>query len=197
MRALDLGCGRATSSIFLAKEFRVTVWAADLWIKPTDNHLLIAQSGTSAQVFLLSVEAHELPFADGYFDAIVSIDACHDFGTGDLYLGTISNFVRPGGQLGIVVLGLLRKQEQIPPHLTHTGIGSLQAFTRRRGGGSTGKKPVSWFWISTIPCRTAGNAGSSGASFVSSMVRTICGERWDAKPKCYVSTTGALWLRRG
>jgi cyclopropane fatty-acyl-phospholipid synthase-like methyltransferase len=37
MRVLDLGCGRATSSIFLAKEFGVTVWAADLWIKPTDN----------------------------------------------------------------------------------------------------------------------------------------------------------------
>jgi len=37
MRVLDLGCGRALSSIFLAEEFGVTVWAADLWIKPTEN----------------------------------------------------------------------------------------------------------------------------------------------------------------
>jgi len=28
MRILDLGCGKAASSIFLAKEFDVTVWAA-------------------------------------------------------------------------------------------------------------------------------------------------------------------------
>src|SRR4051794_13867308 len=31
MRVLDLGCGRATSSIFLHREFGVQVWATDLW----------------------------------------------------------------------------------------------------------------------------------------------------------------------
>src|SRR5271165_7107737 len=31
MRVLDLGCGKAISSIFLAKEFGVQVVAADLW----------------------------------------------------------------------------------------------------------------------------------------------------------------------
>ena len=37
MRVLDMGCGKAISSIFLAKEFGVEVWAADLWVKPTEN----------------------------------------------------------------------------------------------------------------------------------------------------------------
>ena len=37
MRVLDLGCGRAASSIFLAREFDVRVWAADLWIEPAEN----------------------------------------------------------------------------------------------------------------------------------------------------------------
>ncbi|MDP6514955.1 MAG: class I SAM-dependent methyltransferase [SAR202 cluster bacterium] len=37
MRVLDLGCGKALSSIFLAKEFGVQVWATDLWISPTEN----------------------------------------------------------------------------------------------------------------------------------------------------------------
>ncbi len=32
MRKLDLGCGRAKSSIFLANEFDVQVWATDLWL---------------------------------------------------------------------------------------------------------------------------------------------------------------------
>ena len=37
MRVLDLGCGRAISSIFLAREFDVTVYATDLWIAAADN----------------------------------------------------------------------------------------------------------------------------------------------------------------
>jgi len=32
MRILDMGCGAALSSIFLAKEFGVEVWAADLCV---------------------------------------------------------------------------------------------------------------------------------------------------------------------
>src|SRR4051794_12256373 len=31
MRVLDLGCGRAVSSVFWRREFGVQVWAADLW----------------------------------------------------------------------------------------------------------------------------------------------------------------------
>ena len=37
MRILDMGCGAALSSIFLAKEFGVEVWATDLWVKPDEN----------------------------------------------------------------------------------------------------------------------------------------------------------------
>src|SRR5436309_15468399 len=37
MRVLDLGCGRASSSTFLQREFGVQVWAVDLWISATEN----------------------------------------------------------------------------------------------------------------------------------------------------------------
>jgi cyclopropane fatty-acyl-phospholipid synthase-like methyltransferase len=37
MRVLDLGCGRALSSIFLRKEFEVEVWAVDLWFSASEN----------------------------------------------------------------------------------------------------------------------------------------------------------------
>ena len=33
MRVMDLGCGKALSSVFLAREFGVEVWATDLWIQ--------------------------------------------------------------------------------------------------------------------------------------------------------------------
>src|SRR5262245_33630673 len=67
MRVLDLGCGRATSSIFLAKEFGLTVWAADLWISPKENGERIERAGMSAHVFPIFAEAHDLPFAEGSF----------------------------------------------------------------------------------------------------------------------------------
>ena len=44
-RILDMGCGAALSSIFLAKEFGVEVWAADLWVKPTENWQRITEAG--------------------------------------------------------------------------------------------------------------------------------------------------------
>ena len=37
MRVLDLGCGRAASSIFMRREFGVQVWATDLWFSADEN----------------------------------------------------------------------------------------------------------------------------------------------------------------
>ncbi len=39
MRVLDLGCGRAMTSIFLAREFGVKVFAADLWMRRTTTRV--------------------------------------------------------------------------------------------------------------------------------------------------------------
>jgi SAM-dependent methyltransferase len=75
MRVLDLGCGRALTSIFLAREYEVTVTAADLWIKPTENWGRIVDADLADRVMPVYAEAHALPFAHGYFDAIVSVDA--------------------------------------------------------------------------------------------------------------------------
>ena len=118
MRVLDLGCGKAISSIFLSREFNIQVWAADLWIQPTDNWQRIREAGLEDRVFPIHVEAHTLPFAHGFFDAMVSMDAYHYFGTDDLYLGYMSRFIRPGGAIGIVVPGLLREfDDGLPEHL--------------------------------------------------------------------------------
>jgi SAM-dependent methyltransferase len=118
MRVLDLGCGRAISSIFFAKEFEVEVWAADLWIKPDENWRRIQEAGVADRVYPLAAEAHALPFAHGFFDAMVSLDAYHYFGTDDLYLGYYAQFVKPSGQLGIVVPGLQREfTDGLPDHL--------------------------------------------------------------------------------
>ena len=114
MRVLDLGCGKALSSIFFAKEFGVQVAAADLWIRPTENQRRIDAAGLADRVVPVHAEAHALPFAHESFDAIVSLDAYQYFGTDDLYLGYIAKFLKPGGRLGIVVPGLAREIANVP-----------------------------------------------------------------------------------
>jgi cyclopropane fatty-acyl-phospholipid synthase-like methyltransferase len=109
MRVLDLGCGKAMTSIFLAKEFGVQVWATDLWIDASSNQERIRAAGVDALVTAVQAEAHQLPFADGSFDAIVSLDAYQYFGTADLYLGYIIGFLRSGGWIGIVTPALFEE----------------------------------------------------------------------------------------
>jgi cyclopropane fatty-acyl-phospholipid synthase-like methyltransferase len=118
MRVLDLGCGMAASSIFLAREFGVTVFATDLWIRPSENWKRVVEAGEEARVVPVYAEAHALPYAHGFFDAMVSLDAYHYFGTDDLYLAYAARFVRPGGQMGIVVPGVRSElTEGVPEHL--------------------------------------------------------------------------------
>lgn len=115
MRVLDMGCGAASSSIFLAEEFGVEVWATDLWVEPTDNLSRVTERGLRDRVHPISAEAHALPFAEAFFDTLVSFDAYHYFGTDNLYLGCYSRYVKPGGQIGIVVPGLAEELTIIPP----------------------------------------------------------------------------------
>jgi SAM-dependent methyltransferase len=116
-QVLDLGCGRALTSIFLAHEFGVDVTAADLWIPAEENQQRIEAAGMARSVVPVWAEAHSLPFEGESFDAIVSLDAYQYFGTDDLYLAYLARFLRPGGVLGIVVPGLAAEIEEVPEHL--------------------------------------------------------------------------------
>src|SRR5437870_12150452 len=71
MRVLDLGCGRAMSSVFLRREFGVEVWAADLWFDPSENLRRVQDAGVADGVFPLRADPRSLPFAAAVFDAIV------------------------------------------------------------------------------------------------------------------------------
>ncbi len=118
MRVLDLGCGRASSSIFLHREFGVEVFAADLWFSAAENHRRVRDAGVSKGVFPIHADARALPFAVEFFDAIVSIDSFMYYGTDDLYLGYLARFLRPGGRLGIALSGLMQEIDgKVPAHL--------------------------------------------------------------------------------
>jgi cyclopropane fatty-acyl-phospholipid synthase-like methyltransferase len=109
MRLLDLGCGRAVSSLWLARERGVSVWAVDRDVSPTENLETIRKAGAEALVFPLRGDARELPFADEYFDAAIAIDSYLYFGTDGRFLPYLAGFVRPGGHIGIADVGFTRE----------------------------------------------------------------------------------------
>jgi SAM-dependent methyltransferase len=118
LRVLDLGCGRASSSIFLRREFGVQVWATDLWFSVTENRQRIHDAEVEDGAFAIHADARSLPFPAGFFDAVVAIDSYMYFGTDDLYLNDLARFVRPGGRIAIAISGLTRELEYpVPLHL--------------------------------------------------------------------------------
>jgi SAM-dependent methyltransferase len=129
MRVLDLGCGRAASSIFLRREFGVQVWATDLWFSASEKIQRIRDAEVEDGVFPIHADARSLPFASEFFDAIVSIDSFCYYGTDDLYLNYLARFVKPGGQIGIAGAGLVREIEgPLPEHLRQWWTQDLWSF---------------------------------------------------------------------
>ena len=74
---LDLGSGTGITSALLAREYGFTVYAADLWSDPGENMRFFEGLGlTNKNVIPLRTDASKgLPFADRFFDAVVSIDS--------------------------------------------------------------------------------------------------------------------------
>lgn len=120
LRILDLGCGMGISSILLAGKHGATVFAADLWIAPTDNFRRFEALGLSQLVIPLSVDATKaLPFAEGYFDMIVCVDAYQYFGADPAMLPRLMTFVKPGGHIAVAACGLKEgfPEDYVPPEL--------------------------------------------------------------------------------
>ena len=94
------------------------VWATDLWINASENIQRIRDAGVEEGVFPLHADARALPFAAEFFDAIVCLDAFYYFGTDDLYLNYLAQFVKPGGPVGFAGAGLVQEIDgPVPDHL--------------------------------------------------------------------------------
>lgn len=116
MRVLDLGCGNGLTSIFLAKEFGVQVFAVDLWVTATDNHQRFIEMGLDDRIIPLRADALNLPFAENYFDAIISVDAYQYFGNNDHYFKEkLKPLLKKDAWIGLAFPGMKYEvQDNIP-----------------------------------------------------------------------------------
>jgi cyclopropane fatty-acyl-phospholipid synthase-like methyltransferase len=130
MKVLDMGCGKGITSVFLAKEYGVNVFVFFLWISATDNLRRFEEAGVSDKVFPIHAEAHALPYANEFFDAVICIDSYHYFGASESYFPDVfSKLAKPGGQFGVVVPGLTREFEKgYPDTLEKLWIPELFTF---------------------------------------------------------------------
>ena len=107
-RTLDLGCGYALTSLFVANETGAKyVYAFDLWISATENYERIRDNGLEDKIIPIHGDAMNLPFAQDYFDTVISVDAYHYFGCkAGVFADKILPFVKENGHVMIAVPGL-------------------------------------------------------------------------------------------
>ena len=116
----DLGSGQGLTSVFLAKEYGFTVYAADLWSDPEENRSFFDEMGLSReQIIPVKADATDLPFEKEFFDAVVSTDSYNYFGRDPSYLDEkLLPFVKSGGYLYIAVPGMKKDlHDALPPEL--------------------------------------------------------------------------------
>lgn len=107
MRILDLGCGCGLSTLLLTQKYGASVFAADLWISPTENYERFQSLGMEAKAVPISVDATKgFPFANGYFDLLFSVDSYHYFGDTTEMLPSIIPLIKKGGYLAVAIPGL-------------------------------------------------------------------------------------------
>lgn len=119
-RVMDLGCGKGLTSIFLATEFDVQVYATDLWITATENYARFREMGLDGRIVPIHADALSLPYAEEYFDGIVSIDSYHYFGAEEgLVDKHLAPLVKKAGFIAVAVPGLQKEFEGgvVPPGL--------------------------------------------------------------------------------
>lgn len=110
---LDLGCGRALSSVFLAREYGVTVYAVDK-NEDAETCNMLRDVGCDKSVYPIRADAASLPIPAGIIDALVCVNAYHNFGMeAGFFESKLKPLLKPGAQVGLVLCG--RKAESVKP----------------------------------------------------------------------------------
>ena len=90
---LDLGCGTGITSLFLARETGAEkVFATDLWVPAGENWQRACEWNQQEKIIPIHADAAQLPYAEGFFRSIVSVDAYHYFGGAEKFYKNLDRY---------------------------------------------------------------------------------------------------------
>jgi cyclopropane fatty-acyl-phospholipid synthase-like methyltransferase len=101
-RVLELGCGTAIASMFLARKYDVEIYAIDRWADPTETHRVTIKKKLHHNIIPLKSDVRALPFPREYFDVIFSVNSHFYYGTDERYIPYIVQFLKPKGKIGVI-----------------------------------------------------------------------------------------------
>lgn len=110
-RVCDLGSGTGITSVMLAREYGLDVYAVDLWSDLDENRAFFREmSVPDERIHPVKANAAEgLPFEPEFFDGVVSIDSYNYFGRDSHYLGErLLPYVKSGGRIYLSIPGMVR-----------------------------------------------------------------------------------------
>ena len=105
----DLGSGTGITSAMLAREYHLNAYAVDLWSDPIEHRRFFDELGIDADtIHPVKADASQgLPFDNGFFDAVVSIDSYNYYGRDPQYLGDrLLPYIKDGGMLYLSIPGM-------------------------------------------------------------------------------------------
>ncbi|HEY8454401.1 MAG TPA: methyltransferase domain-containing protein [Actinopolymorphaceae bacterium] len=116
---LDLGAGKGATSVYLAREYGVTVTSLDLWVPAKEREHVCAAEGVAERVTAIEGDVRTVDLGNDVFDAIVSVDAFEYFGTDVHLLPTLLPALKSGGWLAMSTPALREDPYAvgIPPHV--------------------------------------------------------------------------------
>jgi ubiquinone/menaquinone biosynthesis C-methylase UbiE len=109
-RVLDLGCGKGTTAIYLARKYGCDVTGIDLSDELVAQAILLARRArVSHRTHFQLADAHSLPFPDGEFDAVISQAVLVLVKDKSQVIREALRVTRPGGHIGWLELSWQRE----------------------------------------------------------------------------------------
>lgn len=127
-RVLEVGCGTGNYTAALAELIGCACWGVD----PSEAMRAVAQQRVPGAV-IQAGQAEQLPFADGFFDLVFSVDVIHHVADRPAYFREAQRVLKPGGKICTVTDSeeMIRTRQPLSTYFPETVPFELKRYASR------------------------------------------------------------------